>query len=163
MFRKVLLGLTVVVAIGSTALVFAQFRGPQPGQGRRPPRRGGPGGAPVVQLPSVTDTDVSGNFLYVLTDEWVHQIRLGQAPTLRQSANVSEALREVQGGQVTIGSDARLRVSEAGDVLVMTNGALVVYDLRLTRAQVRPLAPALREAAQVEQRARAAQQRGPNR
>ena len=164
MFKKALIGLIVAVVLGSTALVFAQFRGPQPGPGRRRPRPGGPGGGPAIQLSSITDIDVSGNYIYMLTGDWLHQVRLGQSPNLMQSADVSEALREAQGGpgQVSVSSDARVRVTQTNEVVVLTNGVLVVYSPTLTRAQVRPLGPALREAMQVQQRARA-EQRSRNR
>jgi len=156
MFRKALFGLVIAVVIASTAFVFAQFRGTPPGG--RPPRPGGGGSAPALQLSSVTDMDVSGNFLYILTGDWVHQIRLGANPNLRQSADIREPLAEARRGQgqVSVGSDARIRVSD-GNVLILTRGALVEFNLNLTRAQVRPMGPAMREAMEVQRRARAQQ------
>jgi len=159
MSKKVWLSVIAAVALGSTALVFAQFGGPQQGPGRGRPVP--PGGAPAVQFSSVIDMDVAGNYFYILTGEWVHKIRISQVPNLVRSADLREPLLEASGGQgpVKVSNDAYLRVSDTGEVLVMTNGALIVLDVNLNRAQIRPLAPAMREAMETQQRARASRQR----
>lgn len=163
MSRKAILLAAAAVLSVSAAVVLAQYGGAS-GPPAAPSGGGsaGRGGTP-------DDVAISGSYFYVLQGDFLHQLRLGQTPSVISSVSLPDVIRSAQErgalppGRLSFSGKARVTVPTGHRVYVMIGQNLFIFTPRLQLRDVYPFGLAIDRAMQEIMRERERERGGPPR